>query len=378
MDNLLVNLRKYRPREQADPLENFITEAFAWLLRGSEEVREELLKLMNEHLDVPVPYVNADVVISTQENFRNKFPDMVLRWPEWLVVFEHKIWSELHDDQLKNYRNYAIDTVGEHKHRIILITAKKKQHKQDPDAALCWEQIYKRFELICESVTDVTVSWAIKDFLELLKAEGLGPSTPINKFSLAHYTDSIALDEQLNNICANTLNEQWPLKNEGWQANKKKKCWGRIGIEFNTSDSSQNPTWEPGVFCGFMVDDSDHQIQDLMGKGLLGAVVLDLSEEAQTKIDDLLCDIYNDFVTELTNKIIEYNAGWEVSNRRDPLVHNPWHPLFITKTIESMFDEAHTTDDQESKFFSQISDLQKVLLSCSSFAKLKYELKRRH
>ncbi|MEM6502043.1 MAG: hypothetical protein AAF685_09415, partial [Cyanobacteria bacterium P01_C01_bin.89] len=32
-NGLLSSLRKYRPREGHDPLENFITEAFAWILR---------------------------------------------------------------------------------------------------------------------------------------------------------------------------------------------------------------------------------------------------------------------------------------------------------------------------------------------------------
>ncbi len=37
-DNLLVNLRKYRPRDKSDPLKNFLTEAFAHLLKNSSEV----------------------------------------------------------------------------------------------------------------------------------------------------------------------------------------------------------------------------------------------------------------------------------------------------------------------------------------------------
>jgi hypothetical protein len=31
---LLESLRKYRPREGKDPLENFITEAFSWILNN--------------------------------------------------------------------------------------------------------------------------------------------------------------------------------------------------------------------------------------------------------------------------------------------------------------------------------------------------------
>ena len=37
---LLESLRKYRPREGKDPLENFITEAFAWILNNYSDFAE--------------------------------------------------------------------------------------------------------------------------------------------------------------------------------------------------------------------------------------------------------------------------------------------------------------------------------------------------
>jgi|GEM_PF-2664883 hypothetical protein len=41
--NLLVNLRKYRRRDSRDSLEDFIIEAFAWLLNNEEGYVEYFL-----------------------------------------------------------------------------------------------------------------------------------------------------------------------------------------------------------------------------------------------------------------------------------------------------------------------------------------------
>ena len=102
MESLLVNLRKYRPRVGSDPLENFITEAFAWLLRSNREALNALLDCINKQLTLPIDLSESDVYISTQENFANKFPDLVISWEECTLVFEHKVHSELHKNQLQN------------------------------------------------------------------------------------------------------------------------------------------------------------------------------------------------------------------------------------------------------------------------------------
>ena len=184
MDSLLVNLRKYRPRENTDPLENFVTEAFAWLLRSSPDVQRAVFSLINEFLDEPLALPSEVINISTQENFAGKYPDLVVNWSGCTWVFEHKVWSELHKNQLKNYRDY----IAEHSddYRMILITAKTYQHAQEPDAALCWQDIYKCLTELKEQASDEQLTWALNEFLTLLKTEGLGLSTPINRFSMTN------------------------------------------------------------------------------------------------------------------------------------------------------------------------------------------------
>ena len=106
-DNLLINLRKYRPSDKSDPLENFLTEAFAHLLKNSSEVMVALLEEIDSKSALPKAFNASSYEVSTQDNFDGKFPDMLVKWDDVVIVFEHKVYSELSYSQLDNYRAYA-------------------------------------------------------------------------------------------------------------------------------------------------------------------------------------------------------------------------------------------------------------------------------
>lgn len=109
MDSLFVNLRKYRPRENTDPLENFVTEAFAWLLRRNPELNQYFVEKIAKKLaatDKAFTPPSEDISWSTQENYNGVLPDMEAKWPGMTLVFEYKAWSELHPNQLENHRDY--------------------------------------------------------------------------------------------------------------------------------------------------------------------------------------------------------------------------------------------------------------------------------
>ncbi|WP_330130796.1 hypothetical protein [Shewanella xiamenensis] len=46
LDSLLVNVSKYAASHQNSPIENFITEAFAWLLKHDDAVRKAFSELL--------------------------------------------------------------------------------------------------------------------------------------------------------------------------------------------------------------------------------------------------------------------------------------------------------------------------------------------
>lgn len=45
-NSLLVNISKYAASHKTSPIENFVTEAFAWLLKNDESVRQAIYHLL--------------------------------------------------------------------------------------------------------------------------------------------------------------------------------------------------------------------------------------------------------------------------------------------------------------------------------------------
>ena len=124
---LFEALRRYSPRENRDPLENFITEGFAWILNKYTDFGKFFLQDLEEKLNWSIG--NYDCEWLTQENFDGKFPDMVCHFngENKAIIFEHKTWSRLHEDQLADYKKYAKRKFTDN-HRIVLITATQQQH----------------------------------------------------------------------------------------------------------------------------------------------------------------------------------------------------------------------------------------------------------
>lgn len=253
---LFEALRKYSPREGKDPLENFITEGFAWLLNKYSEFGEFFLRRLEKKLQLDVN--KYDCKWSTQVNFDGKRPDMVYRWENKAIVFEHKTWNRLDENQIKNYREYSQREFDDS--RIVLITATRQQHEQDPDLPLCWSDIY---ELISdwEQETNSDILFLFKDFQKLLKNEGLGPPAPVSHAAIRFYHEARDMKQNLEELVKRVqergknekkwqrmIREDYPLRNL-----KKSSQWGRMGISlWDECD------WYPGVFVGILLDGRDH------------------------------------------------------------------------------------------------------------------------
>jgi hypothetical protein len=208
-ESLLLNISKYAASDKTSPIENFVTEAFAWLLKNDDEARNAILKLVRSKgskQDIDRSNSSDDFDISTQMNFNGKYPDMV--WQDnanaWTLIFEHKVWSELHHNQLNNYREYAETHFP--RYELVLITARSTQHRQNPDVALCWYDIAESLrQLKGESEK---AAWLRDEFIALLEGNGLLNITPIDPLSLHYYKAAKKIDEQLLNICQEVINEK--------------------------------------------------------------------------------------------------------------------------------------------------------------------------
>lgn len=369
MESLLVNLRKYRPRENTDPLENFITEAFAWLLKSSDDVQKAVFNMINERFTTPIILPKTDCQISTQENFDGKYPDMVTGWHNCTWVFEHKVWSELHENQIKNYRDYIAHNSSDH--RIILITASRSQHAQQPDAALCWEDISRCLTQVAEQTTDGNTTWALNDFLKLLESEGLGVSTPINRFSIAHYLEAIKLDQQVDKLLKVAIHSPWPLAKLGFTpVFKRQKVEGRVGLDFSPEFEGIGRKWLPGIFCGMLIDGTDHGVIDILKNQLHMCMVFDFNRDGQKKINNNA--VYQNFKQDLSSSVKSLSHNWTVIDAETEHLArlNKWHPLMLILPMAEIFSHTSHFDEQVDVFHRMMAEIQDKLIALDSFTAL--------
>jgi len=373
MKNLLVNLRKYRPRENTDPLENFVTEAFAWLLKSSDEVRDNVLSCINELLEISVELPKDSCTISTQENFTGRYPDMVIAWPACTWVFEHKVNSNLHEDQLKNYREHVENCTNDH--RIILITAKAYQHGQKPDAALCWQDIYNCLSTLKKTVNDEMLSWALTDFLGLLKVEGLGPSTPINSFSMKHYLEAIKFDNQVDSVFRAAKDKSWPLESLGLVPEfKRQKGESRVGLEFCPVVGKYGRLWLPGVFFGLLLGGSDHGVNEFLNDELNLCIVFDFDRIGQAYIKD--SGTYDSLKIKLKSLVESEFKQWQfIDTVIEPKVKaNKWHPIVMICPMLNVFEHMNTHEEQVDIVHKIMAKFQERLIGIPEFKQLIDEL----
>lgn len=387
LDSLLVNVSKYASSHQNSPIENFITEAFAWLLKHDDVVRQSFSELLakkstKDAKEISLMHPSAD--IETQVNFGGKFPDLL--WTsvddDFCLIFEHKVWSELHYKQLDNYRTYAKERLNK-PFQIVLITAHSGQHRQSFDIALCWYEIAELLGSVSNS--DEKTEWLRNEFINLLKSNGLINSTPLNPLAIAYYNDVKNIDKQLYEMVCRCQHSAWPLcqsinrdvlyRHPPRNKTARGRCdaYGRIGLEFSYTDpDSEESGWTPGVFCGFVIDGSDHEVLDLLIDGPIAVCIVSVNPKLQPQLKSNGC--YDLLVSELMEALPK---DWHLSDRtKVGKKFNPWHPLIIYRSLASFLGDASTLDQQTATYLEQMSEMQNLLASSKAFADFCIEMCR--
>jgi hypothetical protein len=249
---LLESLKKYRLREGRDSLENFITEAFAWILKNHPDFSEYFLDRIMENPNMLLPEIDKKNCKWFTEYLLDKPSlnmvfrlDMVCLSNNNAIVFEHKVNANLSHNQLQKYKDSAANKFGDSK--VVLITAQSSQHSQDPDLALCWYDIYNLIDDWLQKNTDTVAKFIFKDFLKLLKSENLDPGEPISHESIKlydslsnDYKKDIKIQKNIANLIKRVENEDWSLNiREGYEKfiqqeiprYKYGKRWGRMGLD---------------------------------------------------------------------------------------------------------------------------------------------------
>ena len=374
MDSLFTSLRKYRPRENTDPLENFVTEAFAWLLRKDDGLGLYLISAIAQMLaDTDKSFSPpSDVIVwSTQENYDGYYPDMEAKWPGMAIVFEHKVNSKLHANQLENYREFhrRIDN----DYRLILVTRHRAQHAQNPDLALCWFDIYALIKGYLETSEETSITWVINDFLQLLKSQGLGPAAPISHTSIWYYQEAMKLNTSTQQLMNNVIEHGWSIKKE--YHCEVKSSEGVMGIQFNRIERKEplEVSWKPGIFVGFVLDGTDHKIKHRLKDGLKMCLNISIQNSFHKTYSNWL--EYKALVTELTEKALKSDREWLVYDHvNDKKSCNKWHPLYLECSMLDVFKGTETMEEQEKRFVEIAEDALSLLMSCVSFQSFENKL----
>jgi hypothetical protein len=191
--NLFNDLFNVRIREGHSPKENFLSECFAHVLRTQEkvcqiwvsEICERSLNLAK--FDVSTRYSETDPLKN-----RVVFPDLrieatTIEGEQIVVLAEHKWDSPCSNGQLEAYRRIA-DKLDP-RAALIFVGARRDQVEQSRksgqvDRSLYWEDVYGILQSIAiESET-------LKDFLDFMKAQGLGPVPAVTPEKIKAFVES--------------------------------------------------------------------------------------------------------------------------------------------------------------------------------------------
>ena len=379
--NLLSSLRKYRPRENTDPLENFITEAFAWLLQNHPGFSEYFLQKIALHLQVDSPPKGASIEWKTQLSFDDSLrPDMVGEAGGRAFVFEHKAWSSLHPNQLQGYRNQAVHEYGEENYLLILITGAPHLIDQNPDLGLCWYDIYSWIEE-WQQHHDYEEEFLFTDFCQLLDDEGMGPPAEISHAAILSFLPAQKFQNKLSDLIQRAAKHPWasvlpPGECRLHLPGHHGRLWGddkygHIGFYL----LGDIPDWSPGITVGFLVYPEDRRVEWLSPTNPDFGISLDFNIERHPNY--AVHPLYPLMVEQLSALVTKENREFQFLNHLatspDP---NRWHPIHIRIPMLELLRGTRNAEEQRLRVIEATTAILKSITACQTFWELRAELRK--
>ena len=263
--NLFQSLFSYRPGDVLTPAENFLTEGFAYLLKSHDEVAQAWAeKVLLKHgctIDFDMCSVETQEPFRRNEGATTVFPDMVIRCSlegreTHVILSEHKWSSSTNREQLRTYRSLLVDF--EEGSCVAFIGARVDQQAealQECKAAFLWEDVYRFL------VPYAKDSGIVREFVEFLRSQGLGPQEPLSLGMIAAYTYARPIPDRCMDICKRLGQSEriWDFLPERFRTQRQAQGlrWGRVVLEFGPGN--WHLMWH--VAAGFLLDGTDHQLE---------------------------------------------------------------------------------------------------------------------
>lgn len=168
--NLFRNLRTCI---QTDCAENYVTEAFCWLLDSRREITRSFLQLVlgevSVESDIAEAFWSTQVVLKDPMS-RGRRPDMVCTCRDVVFIFENKIDELVDTAQLDGHRRLAEIRFGPKRIITVLIARDLGHHVGVADACISWSRIQEMLRRL-QSVDPDSLT---EQFIEFMGSEGLG------------------------------------------------------------------------------------------------------------------------------------------------------------------------------------------------------------
>lgn len=329
--------------------EDFITEAFCWLLaRGfGDQFLDRLTGLEWMH---EMPSVGRGCRWTTQETHRlddapNRL-DMVCESSDrkTALIFEHKVDAKLaaahgsRDPQLVRYGNIAKREFD--RSAVVLITRRHSQLEQSPDCHLLWSQVYRWLSMWLDSSgPQGALEFAARGFLHLLLKRGLGPMEKIEQGQLRAIPVARTAEAWIMSLADRVASDaHWnrlPVGRAPARGRRMERTEGRCGAYL--LGDGKPATWNPDLFVGVMVDGRDHGPMSVTDEGPVACVVLDIHRDRHRDYRE--GDAYR-ALAEAIRRRVPSDEGWEVHEARN----NRWHPMTIYRPLEDVFGRADNGD----------------------------------
>lgn len=353
--NLFSSLFSYRPRENLLPKENFLTEAFAWVLRDNPALASQLISLiLHESGDENVSFTKFK--IETQESYPTKRipnapdvniqlvrPDMEICFrdtnnnPHW-ILFEHKWERSADDKQLLQYRK-LLDSATERGHLVFIgrdVAPRDFAIHAELDLILTWTEIYRLITTIKNK------TFLAEHFLLFLEDHNMAPLKPFESDELIGYVKGMNVEDKCVKLIRRLLDSKvsWhflPHPFRDVSVTAPSNSFGRIGIQFV-------PEWRPGLFAGFYLNPYDLKLPLVNEeKSIDLALFLDADPGDRPKREEL------ESALSRIDGIVQDHA--KTNNRKIKVTvtgfKNRWRILAIQESLQDVIDMNPVNDEQQ-------------------------------
>lgn len=213
MENFLINIQKYRPREDNNPQENFFTEIFSFILSKDKELVSQLLKLIGLSDEINTYKVKTQIVYSYG------IIDIELIINNSISIFiENKLGSSVNkfkekvngenivNNQLERYLKIQRENKKNEGYVVLLAQyyeAINEKISKQLKAHIFWKDIYLLFKN--HKSDDQVIKFLIDQFIGLMEEENMDPYNKITKEMIEGYNDFLdniykLFDEVINEI----------------------------------------------------------------------------------------------------------------------------------------------------------------------------------